>query len=177
MLQASISHFNSKYILEQLNESDAKEITDYTIEALKERLKEKTISSHEKKFIESLIKLGEETLYLFFSFNPAEPGIYLVSKNLKGVMCVALNTTDKKFIKYFNSPLVLDLLHIHSFKKGEGTHLIGWYKKLQEDLNIPGSLWTEIENNVEYFKRFGFESLGNLGSNGEYLMKLSIVKQ
>lgn len=70
--------------------------------------------------------------YLASALNPAEPSVGLVSKNLKSIMYVALNTTGKKFLKFYNSPYVLELLHIHSFQKGEGRKLIVAFIELQK---------------------------------------------
>ena len=46
------------------------------------------------------------------------------------------------------------------------------FLQIHRNLNIPGSLWTETSENVSYFEKYGFECLGKLGANSEYLMKL-----
>lgn len=43
---------------------------------------------------------------------------------------------------------------------------------IHRNLNIPGSLWTESIETKQYFEKFGFQDLGNLGNSSEFLMKL-----
>src|SRR5690606_2314274 len=103
---------------------------------------------------------------------PGEPGVGLISRNTKAIMCIALNTTNKKYLQYYNSKYILDLLHIHSFRKGEGKKLMEAFLRIRRNLNIPGSLWTESSENVKYFEKYGFINLGRLGDSSEFLLKL-----
>lgn len=118
------------------------------------------------------MKQGEQNFYIVPTFNPNEPSVGLMSKNLNAVMFVALNRTDKRFLEHYDSPQIVDLLHIHSYRKGEGEKLMEAFLQIQGNLNIPGSLWTEASTTMNYFEKYGFENLGKLGSNSEFLMKL-----
>lgn len=170
MSHASISHFMVKPFLDQLTKKTGNEISTMMMNKLKEELRK--TSNIQAQYIKEIINQGNFKFFIVPSLNPSEPSIGLVSKNLKSIMFLALNTTDKKFLKYYNSPFILDLLHIHSFQKGEGRKLMEAFLQIHRNLNIPGSLWTETSENVSYFEKYGFECLGKLGANSDYLMKL-----
>jgi len=172
MSRSTTSHFNIKADLDKLDQHSAAFMSTMIMKDLQEGLQDHSLNHTQKKFLKSVITQGTMKFYLFPSFNPAEPSIGVASKNLKAIMHVAFHTTDKKFLKFYDSPYIIDLLHIHSFQKGEGRKLMAAFKELQKATNVPGSLWTESEKNVDYFKQFGFENLGRLGSDGEFLMML-----
>lgn len=172
MSHTKASHKILKDLLDHLNMNSAQMLTAKTLKSLHEQIQRKTTTPLERKFISGLIKLG--TIKYFLIPDPFENSICIVSKNLNALMSVALHTTDRSFLNLYKSAFILDLLHIHSYQKGEGKKLIEEFKTFQQELNIPGSLWTEVDENVHYFKQYGFENLGKLGSNGEYLMKLPI---
>ncbi|MBT2293118.1 hypothetical protein J7E73_29195 [Paenibacillus albidus] len=45
------------------------------------------------------------------------------------------------------------------------------FLQIQGKLNIPGSLWTETSETMNYLEKYGFENLGKLGDSSEFLMK------
>lgn len=165
-----------KTFLDMMNYQTANLMSTMQTDNLQQGLQDNSLNSIQKTFIKSLIKQGIMKFYLAPSLNPAEPSVGLVSKNLKAIMYVALNTTDKKHLKVYDSPYVLDLLHIHSFQKGEGRKLMEAFKEIHKETDVPGSLWTESTENVGYFKQFGFEDLGRIGKENEFLMKLPKIK-
>lgn len=122
MSHASISHSMVKPFLDQLTIRAGNEISTMMMNKLKEELRK--TSNIQAKFIKEIMNQGNLEFFIVPGLNPSEPSIGLVSKNLKSIMSLALNTTDKKFLKYYNSPFILDLLHIHSFQKGEGRKLM-----------------------------------------------------
>lgn len=172
MSQASTSHARFKTVLKGLTRDKADEITNVMMTEFKKTLSTKKISVLEANFIKEIMKQGEQNFYIVPTFNPNEPSVGLMSKNLNAVMFVALNRTDKRFLKHYDSPQIVDLLHIHSYRKGEGEKLMEAFLQIQGNLNIPGSLWTEASKTMNYFEKYGFENLGKLGSNSEFLMKL-----
>jgi len=174
MYHTSSSHFNGKAFLARFTLKEASEVSNSTLNNLKTELSKKETPEDGAKFLKAIMNQGVMKFFIVPNLNPNEPSIGLMSKNLKSIMFVALNTTDKKFLKQYNSPFILDLLHIHSYQKGEGKKLMEAFLQIHRSLNIPGSLWTEVSENVSYFERFGFENLGKLGKNSEFLMKLPV---
>ncbi|MGV3466870.1 MAG: hypothetical protein ACO1OT_16460, partial [Heyndrickxia sp.] len=111
MSHTSLSHINVKDILNELDDNSANLISTMTIHNLQQQLQNSLLNEYETKFIKSIIKLGTMKFYLVPSINPAEPSIDIISKNLKAAMYVALHTTHE-FYEFYNSPWILDLLHI-----------------------------------------------------------------
>lgn len=172
MSHTSSSRSNIKSLLAQFNTKRASELSNIMINNLKRELSKKETSVINANFIREIMNQGAMKFFIVPTTNLNEPSIGVMSKNLKSIMYINLNTTHKKFLEHYNSPYILDLLHIHSFHKGEGGRLMEAFLQIQKNLNIPGSLWTESIENVSYFEKFGFVNLGKLGDNSEFLMKL-----
>lgn len=172
MSQAATSHSSFKTILKGLTQVKAVEITNVMMTEFKKAISTKKTPVLETNFIKEIMKQGEQNFFIVPTFIPNEPSVGLMSKNLNAVMHVALNRTDKKFLKHYDSPQILDLLHLHSYRKGEGKKLMEAFLHIQGNLHIPGSLWTETIETMNYFEKYGFENLGELGDSSEFLMKL-----
>lgn len=157
-------------LLSKMDEEIAIQITKNTIK----NIKNTQYNNLESKFIDLLTQRAGKDYYIIPTIDPNEQSIGIISPNLKAIMYVATNTTRKDLLEIYNTPVVLELLHIHSFEKGSGKILMEIYVELQKALNISGSLWTESIENVRYFQNYGFENLGSLGFNKEFLMKLPI---
>lgn len=141
------------------------------------RIKLRIFSSSRTTSVEAIYfqEILKQTDSLFFVSNsPFARSIGLMSKNLKAIMYLALRTTNTKYLEYYNFPFVLELIHLHSFKKGEGRKLMEAFLKIQRNLKIPGSLWVETSEIVSYYEKYGFKNLGKLGSNSEFLMILPV---
>jgi len=105
----------------------------------------------------------------FVSSSPFARSIGVMSMNLKAVMVIALRTTSR-FQERYGSAYTLELVHLHSFQKGEGKKLMEAFLSIQQDLDVPGSVWVEEIETVSYYEQFGFRNVGQLGSNEEFLM-------
>ncbi|MFF2092953.1 hypothetical protein [Paenibacillus sp. NPDC058174] len=172
MSYALATHSMLNEVMKKLNPILLNQISNQTMNSLKEKIS-KDKNSFDIKFITEILKQGKQGSFIVPNIAvPGEPGIGIISENINAIMCLALNTTDKKFLRHYNSKYILDLLHIHSFRKGEGKKLMETFLYIQSNLNIPGSLWTESIDNVKYFEKYGFINLGRLGKSSEFLMKL-----
>lgn len=171
MYQATLSHRVAKQYLDQLDRMGASDITKKVVEDLNGMKERRGATSIEIQFIDETIGMSKD-FYLVPPINSNEPSIGFVTKNLNGVMHLAVNRARKEFRSYYETSDILDLLHIHSFKKGEGKKLMQLYLSLHQNLKISGSLWTETDDNVQYFEKFGFESLGRQKGRNDILMRL-----
>ncbi|MFJ7736270.1 hypothetical protein ACIQ2D_07970 [Lysinibacillus sp. NPDC097287] len=174
MSHTAVQHLYFKKFLGNLNTTSAHSRSMKLIGAFQFDMQNPKLEKLKKKFIKSLFKQAPKKFFLHPTENENEPSIYLVSKSLKSVMAIAMDTTNKKHLSLYNSPYILHLRHIHSYRKGEGRELMQAYKEIQKELNIPGALYAESEELVDYYKQFGFENLGKLGDSGEFLMKLPV---
>ncbi|MGG4145717.1 hypothetical protein ABEW34_21710 [Paenibacillus algorifonticola] len=178
----STKKLHSKFETFLLNSSDlflSKE-TEALLNELKGSLSTDSQLINRNKYFKEIIKHGGKEFFLIKGikhFPYIGPSIILVPKNKKAIMFLALNSTKQKFLDLYDSPEIISLLHIHSYKKGEGKKLMEVFLQIQRSLDIPGSLYTESIELVDYYKKYGFINLGKLGRNtwgirSQYLMKL-----
>lgn len=67
----------------------------------------------------------------------------------------------------------IQIENIGSFIKGEGYKIMKKVIRLGKKIDCTIELWTETEENVKYFERYGFKNHGRLGKYGEFLMVLT----
>ncbi|MFP7200194.1 hypothetical protein SFC08_04390 [Lysinibacillus halotolerans] len=100
--------------------------------------------------------------------------ITLIKRNFKGALTIGYNTPRDDLKHFYNGyDYIIELLNIHSFKKGEGYKMMKLLIELSKKAQSPISLYTETEVNVKYFERYGFVNIGRMGINNEYLMILN----
>ena len=172
MSHKSLLHSQSKALLEELNKTSAISISLNMLKNLDQQFYKEKLTAEERMFNSALIQHGTINSYIVPGLNSFESSIGVVSLNLTSIMFLALKATNKKFLSLYDYPFVLELQHIYSMQKSEVSSLIEVFKKVQKRVNVPGALSTESEQNVDFFKRFGFDNLGLLGDNGEFLLML-----
>lgn len=123
----------------------------------------------ELEFLKLLLIEGRSNYFL--QFNDSKKVFLLFKRNFKGMMVIGHNTPKDIVEEYFAGvPKVIELLHIHSIQKGEGRKMMKNLIKLAKNLKLDIVLWTETEENTNYFKSYGFENLGPVGARNENLM-------
>lgn len=81
---------------------------------------------------------------------------------------------NPNFKVYYNdTPILLELLEIHSLQKGEGYKLMKQVIAIGKCLNIPITLWAETNENMLYFTRYSFTNLSKV--ENEYLMSYESI--
>ena len=142
------------------------------IDLFEERVKNKQIDTDkEKAFISAILEEARSNFYM--QFNDEMRVFLLFKRNFKGLMIIGHNTPKPNLKDYLNGQEhVLELIVIHSSQKGEGHKMIKRLLNLSKKLKLPITLWTESDENVLYFEKYGFENKGQLGDNNEFLMVL-----
>lgn len=130
-----------------------------------------SLNESEKKFLKLIVEEAKSNFYM--EFNQEDIAFLLIKRNFKGFIRIAHNKPKEESRDYYNgSEYIIDLLNIHSYKKGEGHKMMKRVLRFGKELKLPIHLWTETKENVLYFEKYGFKNLGQLGDSGEYLMVL-----
>jgi hypothetical protein len=131
--------------------------------------------SNGKTFLRWVLKRSEKDYYIMLL--PTRDGVCLIKKNLKGQIIVGYNRPNDKTKKYFPGyHHILEVHNIDSAQKGQGFRMMKQFLELADRLKLPVSLWTETEELVKYFERYGFENYGAIGQDGEYMMVYGLSK-
>ncbi|MEY8345611.1 hypothetical protein [Niallia circulans] len=109
-----------------------------------------------------------------FLLNPyGNDAISLFDVNLNSMIAIRYCSTitdDTKIIFKNSFDTAIEIVSLHSNKKGEGTRLVKEALTLSKDINLPLVLYTEKDELVSYYEKFNFVNHGKLGSNDEFLM-------
>lgn len=130
-----------------------------------------------KTYLKWIISKSKKKYYLL----PLEGNaiIALVKNDFKSFFriryCSELTPTA---VKVFNNQYrhAIEIVNLHSFKKGEGSKILEELNSLLYQVKIPLALYTEKPKLVDYYERHGFINQGMCGDNKEYFMiKLPLV--
>lgn len=112
------------------------------------------------------------TEYDFFIRSLENGRIILLKKDFEGLLTIKLCKPNHLMEEVSNKGSILEIVTINSTKKGEGYKMMKPIIYFAQKQNIPVVLWTETEENVKYFERYGFKNYGRRGDDQEYLMIL-----
>lgn len=104
-------------------------------------------------------------------FNDARIALY--KRNWKAYTFIGFNRLvgeAKRLCQDDNE--AIEIYSLHSVQKGEAYTIMKKVVDLVKRMGIPAMLYTETEENVKYFERYGFQNHGQLGTENEYLMIL-----
>lgn len=124
-------------------------------------------------FLKWIQKQNEFNYYIAPNFI-SEGGIMVFKRDYSAFAAIALCNTVPLIKKHFKTKdaFNLEIKTIHSLKKGEGYKMMKKIILLAEKMNVPIDLWTETEELVHYYERYGFENCGKVGDKKENLMIL-----
>lgn len=116
--------------------------------------------------------LKETEINFYLAILPQGRGLVLLKQNLKAVLIIGLNRPHQEIQSYFpEHEFVLEILNIHSLQKGEGYKIMQKVLGLAQKIETPICLWTDNQENVQYFERYGFKNHGpQPGSNDNLLI-------
>ncbi|TQR14754.1 hypothetical protein [Psychrobacillus soli] len=121
-------------------------------------------------YINWMLKMSKMKFYLMPYGSDA---ISLFDNNLNSMIairyCYTITNETMIIFKdlYKNA---IEIVSLHSNKKGEGKKLIKEAITLSREINLPLVLYTETDDLVKYYEQFNFVNHGKLGTNNEYLM-------
>jgi hypothetical protein len=122
-----------------------------------------------KQYLKWVLKQTEFNFYL--AVLPEGKGLILLKQNLKATLVIGFNRPHEDLKQFFEGhDFILEILNIHSIQKGEGYKIMKKVIDLSKKINSPICLWTETEENVQYFERYGFENYGAFGKENEFMM-------
>ncbi len=131
--------------------------------------KDKNADEKAKQYLKWVLKQTEFNFYL--AILPKGRGLILFKQNLKAVIAIGLNRPTEEIQSFFpGHNFILEILNIHSTQKGEGYKMMQKVIDLAKNLQSPICLWTDSEQNVQYFERYGFKNHGKLGENDDYML-------
>ncbi|ANC77391.1 hypothetical protein ABE65_011495 [Fictibacillus phosphorivorans] len=115
-----------------------------------------------------------KTHFQFFLMPLEKNGIItLVKHNFNSLVglrfCDDLTPITKKiFDKKYG--YAVEVVYLHSFKKGEGSNILRELDNLMIKIEIPLVLYTEKKDLIRFYEERGFVNYGIQGDNKEYLM-------
>jgi hypothetical protein len=121
-------------------------------------------------YLNWILKMSEKN---FFLYPYGKDAISLIDINLNSMIviryCFTITVETKNILKdlYKNA---IEIVSLHSNKKGEGTRLIKEAIAFSKDINLPLVLYAETHDLVKYYEQFNFGNHGKLGDNNEFLM-------
>ncbi|MEQ2529118.1 hypothetical protein WMO40_20805 [Bacillaceae bacterium CLA-AA-H227] len=132
----------------------------------------------------SLCKNKSEKIYLNWILNKTSSQFFLKSMSYDGIItlvkhdfnswvglrfCDNLTPTTRRI---FNGKYVhaVEVVYLHSYKKGEGSNILRELDNLMIQLEIPLVLYAEKEKLVGYYENRGFVNYGIDGNKKNYLM-------
>jgi len=122
-------------------------------------------------FVKAILIEARSNYYMIY--NSDSKAFILTKRNFKGVMIIGHYTPVEILKDYFKGyEKVIELVHIHSAKKGEGRKMMKTILKFKKDLEIPIMLWAETDDNAHYFENYGFKNYGRKGNEDEHLLIL-----
>ncbi|MBB6447614.1 hypothetical protein [Bacillus benzoevorans] len=131
--------------------------------------KNKNADETVKQYLKWVLKQTEINFYL--AILPQGRGLILFKQNLKAAIVLGLNRPHEEVKSFFpGHDFILEILNIHSMQKGEGYKIMNKVIDLAKQLNSPICLWTESEENVHYFERYGFKNHGKLDGSDQWMM-------
>ena len=137
------------------------------------KLLSEAISTKEKTFIRWILKMSDKNFYIFMN---QDRTIFLINKNLKSscVLNFAIPNEEFKGITFLpkDTEKILEISNIHSLRKGEGKKIMRKLLEIKGRLGVPLTLWTETEDTVKYFERYGFVNHGPVGLANEFFMMI-----
>ncbi|MCE4052103.1 hypothetical protein [Bacillus sp. Au-Bac7] len=143
-------------------------VKDILVKDLPKLKKDKAIK--QVLFINWILKMSKSK----FLLNPyGQDAIALFDINLNSMIAIRYCSTitdDTKIIFKNSFETAIEIVSLHSNKKGEGTRLIKEAITFSKDINLPLVLYTEKDELVSYYEQFNFVNHGKLGSNSEFLM-------
>jgi hypothetical protein len=132
-----------------------------------EQLRDKRVC----KFLKWVEKESNHKYYIAHMSNDGAVGLW--TRDFKAMFVVKMCWSNESVDKALGSnQRILDVESIHSFQKGEGYKIMKNILAFGQRHSLPVTLWTETEQNVKYFERYGFKNYGRCGINQEYLMIL-----
>ena len=131
--------------------------------------KEKQANEKAKQYLKWVLKQTEFNFYL--ALLPKGKGLILFKQNLKAALVIGFNRPQDELKPFFEGhEFILEILNIHSIQKGEGSKIMKKVLDLSKKIDSPICLWTETEENVKYFERYGFKSYKELGKDNQCMM-------
>jgi hypothetical protein len=132
----------------------------------------------------SSLKNSPQKTYVKWILNTTQIKFYLMPLQNDGIIALVkhdfnslvglrfCDTLTPKTKSIFNKQYshAVEVVSLHSFKKGEGADIIRELDNLMLQLQIPLVLYTEKIELVGYYEGLGFENYGTHGANKEYLM-------
>ena len=128
-------------------------------------------------------KAIKQVLYAKWLLNISKQNYYLNQHGPDAISLFDISLGSKMAIRYCNTITyearnifkdlyknAIEILSLHSIKKGEGKRLINEAITLSKDINLPLVLYTEIDDLVGYYEQFNFINYGKFGNNNEYMM-------
>ncbi len=130
----------------------------------------KAKASREVRYVNWMLRMSEEKFYLKF-YNHDAVSLFDIDLNSTIVIryCNTITDATKKIFKG-NYEKAIEIVGLHSNKKGEGKRLIKESIDFSSEVNLPLVLYTETDELVKYYEQFSFVNHGKLGINNEYLM-------
>lgn len=179
-------------------ENKQKTVAETDLEVIREVLQypgyeKKVAAEHEKNlkifagmnFIAAFDKKGKQYLDWillqaennFYIANIAYSGCVLLIKrpHLKSYLAIRYGYPGTQSETIVGKNRTIQIENIGSLKKGEGYKMMKKVIALARKMDVHIELWTETEENVKYFERYGFVNHGPLGDFGEFLMVLQNV--
>jgi hypothetical protein len=121
-------------------------------------------------YVNWMLKMSKKKFYLM---RYGQDAISFFDINLNSMIatryCYTITNETKAIFKDLYKHAI-EIVSLHSYKKGEGKRLIKEAITLSRNINLPLVLYTETEDLVKYYEQFNFVNYGILGSNNEYLM-------
>ncbi|MFS0783327.1 hypothetical protein [Bacillus sp. 1P06AnD] len=134
---------------------------------VKSAIKKFTVTEKHEAFGKWLLSLDEQYYYMA---NNGEAGIFLLRKDKSFMVELRFCIPSENVHNVVQSPLIIEVSNIVSCQKGRAKNFLNKLKNISKEIEVPVVLFTHTPTLVKYFKKRGFKSQGQLGSDEEYLM-------
>lgn len=124
-----------------------------------------------KKYID-WIMLQSKFNYYVASVSPNGCILMIKRPHLKSYLAIRFGYPGKNTAAIVGSDRTIQIENIGSLIKGEGYKMMKKVIALSRKMDVAIELFTETEENVKYFERYGFVNHGPLGERDEFLMVL-----